>query len=72
MARKTVTIIALLDYANKMLRDSKPELIGQREGIAALLEAMLHETGNYGGFGYIHGWPNDDETRRVYYRKVGT
>ena len=51
---------------------------GARAGMAHLLEAVLHETGNYRGFGYLaapvdwrdptgrHAGPRD-ETRRWYY-----
>ena len=50
-----------------------------RMALASLLESVLHETGNYRGFGYQEGQvtrhadgPGDspditDETRRVYY-----
>lgn len=94
MARKTYGVKALVERVNTMLatpnstlwmkapgkdRDLTPEE-AFRMGMISVLESVLHETGNYKGFGYQTGvitWDVDvhppvpvsfsDETRRIYY-----
>jgi hypothetical protein len=62
MSRKTVEVNQVIAAANRMLEQSVPEYTAQREGIAALLERVLFDTGNY------HGYAVDaeDSTRRTY------
>ncbi len=57
--RQTIKVATVLEFANRRLKEpdghySNPEY---RRGIASLLEAVLHETGNYEGFQY-HEWTN--------------
>lgn len=93
VSRKTIDVDTVRDWVNTRLatpdstlymkapgkdRDMTPEE-AFRMGIASLLESILHNTGNYRGFGYQDGQitryaegPGDrpditDETRRVYY-----
>jgi hypothetical protein len=51
-ARKTVSIKALKDTVNSMLAQSTCEPL-IREGMIAVLESALHDTGNYNGFHYL-------------------
>lgn len=73
--RKTVDVSELRDKANEFLAYSDPEMVGMREGVAALLEYTLHSTGNYNGFSYLPTeWDGDlqrlrdgyDDSRRKY------
>lgn len=71
--RKTIDVVKVLTMANRRLfLDSPNSTTAEfRKGVASLLEAILHETDNYAGFGYqgtyVEG--KTDETRRSYYRK---
>jgi hypothetical protein len=51
-ARKTVEVEKLKRWINGRL-DSPTSSREQREELAHLLEHVLHETGNYRGFGYL-------------------
>lgn len=51
--RKTIDILMLRDMANDYIRNVKDDMVKEREGVAALLESALHETGNYKGFRYL-------------------
>jgi hypothetical protein len=63
MARKlkTITVDALRDYVNDMLRRSTttPDT---RQGMIDVLESMLHLTNNYAGYTYLqqHEVPNGE------------
>lgn len=50
--RTTVRVCDILELVNRRNRTGTqtPE---QREGANCLLESILHETGNYNGFGYL-------------------
>ena len=50
--RKTIRVSDLRLKANDMLSLSACSL-EKREGVIALLTSVLHETGNYRGFGYL-------------------
>jgi hypothetical protein len=76
---KTVSVLFLLERANKCLASNFAYGNGAtqmetsrayRAGIASFIELVLHESGNYAGFGYLGG-PYvagvTDDTRRVYY-----
>lgn len=52
MPRKTVAVARAITVANNMLRQSTTAPAGRR-GVIVLLETLLHETGNYRGFGYL-------------------
>ena len=79
-ARKAVDVSWLRDKINfglayrdrKLPADLTPEQ-AYRRGMASVLELVLHETGNYKGFGYLDiDFTVDpphipDESRRVYY-----
>lgn len=79
MGRKTIDVTRVLEMGNHYL--ASPDLgdadkfRNMRKGAASLLESVLHETGNYGGFQYLETYrPNDptfDDTRRRYYDKSG-
>lgn len=80
MARKTYEVEKLKGLVNRRLDalTTSPEV---RRELALLLETVLHETGNYQGFGYLpseraehppfhprttHLRPGYDDTRRSY------
>ena len=68
-ARKTVEVGLVLDAANAILRKSQDDAVSARHGVAALLEIVLMETGNYNGFAFTDGNNGrTDESRRQYYR----
>jgi hypothetical protein len=74
MARKTIEVEKVKAALNNYLSASPDDAVGQRIGIASALEHILHVTGNYHGFRYLHyvdsSRPNhrsDDETRRYYF-----
>lgn len=75
MSRKTIEIETLRKNANTFLADSADEMVGERRGIALLLERALFETMNYKGFVYLSSEWDDatdslrdgfDDTRRSY------
>jgi hypothetical protein len=53
MARKTINVATVKRLANTALADSRDKNVGERLGIASLLEQVLQETGNYNGFNYL-------------------
>lgn len=73
--RKTVSVSGLVARANRMLAVTPDDYVGERYGITAFLEAVLHDTDNYTGFGYLASERNPDgslidsydDTRRHYY-----
>lgn len=82
--RKTIEVKELVEFANKLLKDSKDSMKKERSGICTVIEHALHTTGNYHGFSYLPdqfeqttymGEPavrfikNHDETRRFYHFK---
>lgn len=65
--RKTCDVGSVLFHANYFLKNSKPEQVGERKGTIAMINGILHASGNYCGFGYLtEDWKND-ETRVRYY-----
>jgi acetylglutamate synthase len=52
MGRKTINVKALVDHANMMLKESVTDQ-GQRRGVQAMIEEVLHRSGNYKGFRYL-------------------
>lgn len=90
--RKTYPVDELRDRLNRMLETPESSLYLKcpgtdremtpaeafRMGMISIAETVLHETGNYRGFGYQSSvmketwddgkqWAITDETRRVYY-----
>lgn len=82
MARKTVEVSKLVQWANQHLKITDDWQKDQRWGVIGLVERALHETDNYKGFNYLsrefecgadgHRYLKDgyDDTRR-YYHYVG-
>lgn len=71
MARKTIEVGKILKMANTFLA-AKHTTDDEREGVCALLEAVLHESGNYEGFRYLDAKDYPDEivfagSRRFYF-----
>lgn len=52
-SRKTIAVEDLKATINDSLRDSVDRDQGGREALMNLLENILHDTGNYNGFGYL-------------------
>lgn len=84
--RKTVEVEKIRGWVNTLLSHEELHIVrsygdvtpeqAYRLSAASLLEAVLHETGNYAGFGYRLA-PGEqyqegvtDESRRVYYTKT--
>ena len=75
--RKTVQVADLKAHANHFLaledrdmQDGSPCINAQwRQGVCALIEKVLHDTGNYKGFNYHETYVEGvtDVTRRFYY-----
>lgn len=51
--RKTITVEAVKDLANNMLKFSDEDKAEGRVAVALLLERVLMNTGNYVGFTYL-------------------
>lgn len=70
MARKTIEVGKILRMANTFLAAQNTR-DDEREGVCALLEAVLFESGNYQGFRYLEGSDYPEETssgsRRFYF-----
>ena len=73
IARKTVEVGKVLKIANNFLA-AKHTNADEREAVAAMIEAVLFETGNYRGFAYLpkEDYANEpgfgaDGTRRCYF-----
>lgn len=74
MLRKTIDVAWIKERANTLFAQKYPPSDkyseefrnGQRAGVAQLLTAILHETGNYKGFNYLDG-SYEEETRVFYY-----
>jgi hypothetical protein len=77
MARKTVDVQSVKKYANMLLGLKGDEYTPEfRRAAIALVERVLHDTGNYRGFKYRYSeWDVErnqlknkyDDTRREYY-----
>jgi len=68
MSKKTVSVGRLLEKANNTLANSVPELVEYRKGIASFISDVLHETGNYKGFGYL---PSETNIHGGFYGESG-
>lgn len=79
MARKTADVDSIKASANKALNDPDTlrfqdehhgvsGAVAYREGIAAVLESVLFDTGNYAGFRWTDGeYGRDDHSKRFYF-----
>jgi hypothetical protein len=69
MARKTIEVDQVRDWANTFLAapnsvSSVADPVSQRMGVCALVEAVLHRSGNYCGFRYLTSEKHDDGSLR--------
>jgi hypothetical protein len=80
MARKTIDVEQVKDKANKALSDPDTQAnqvryqggegraVAYRQGVAAVLESVLMDTGNYKGFEFTDGNNGrTDMSKRRYY-----
>lgn len=59
MARKTISVLTILEKANKYLACDGPRPTPEhRLGAASLLERILMDSGNYAGYGYLAAHPD--------------
>jgi hypothetical protein len=78
-AKKTVNVRELVARANAALKATPDDWVGEREGISMFIQAILMDTDNYRGFGYLPSefdedgkladW-YDDSRRHYYYSEV--
>jgi hypothetical protein len=68
MGRKTIEVGKILNIANHFLA-AKNTKEDEREAVCAMLETILHETGNYMGYRYltIEGTTYVSDSSRRYY-----
>lgn len=52
--RKTIPVAKVKELVNNYLLNSADHNVGIRHGNALLLEQILHETGNYRGYGFLN------------------
>ena len=57
MTRKTIAVENIVNQVNTFLANSAEDMVGERNGAMMMLESILHNTGNYGGFRHLY----DDE-----------
>jgi len=66
MSRKTIPVLRLLEYGNKMLK--RTDEFATKEfkiGIICVIEHALHASGNYAGFMFLDN--NDSKTGTLGY-----
>ena len=69
MARKSIDILPLLEFANQNLeRQDEFATVGFKAGICNMLEKVLMETDNYAGFGFLDNNDSDTGTLGYYSR----
>ena len=69
MSRKTVPVLQLLEYANRMLMRSDQYATREYKlGIICMLEDILHSTDNYAGFMFLDNNDSDTGTLGYYSR----
>jgi hypothetical protein len=67
--RKTVNVLMLLQWANKNLaREDEFATVDFKSGICTMIEMVLHESGNYEGFGFQDNDDSDCGTLGYYSR----
>ena len=53
--RKTVDVRYLINYVNHQLsREDDEATLEFKQGLIAMIDAVLHDTGNYSGFCYVN------------------
>ena len=68
--KKTIKVQEMLDYANYQLgRTDEYATKEFKVGITAMIEQILHLTGNYRGFMFINNNDSDVDTLGYYSRK---
>jgi len=68
MKRKTVKVEDLVEKANKYLAiDGISQ--DEKRAVDCFINGILHETGNYRGFGYNFEWTGSDENRANEYNR---
>lgn len=62
--RSTIKVSDVVQRANRMLEVTPDDWVGERHGIAALLNWILMETDQYNGFNYLASefLPPDEQT----------
>jgi len=69
MARKTVNVLSLLEWANENLkRDEEFATVDCKSGICSMIEMVLHESDNYAGFMFHDNDDSDCGTLGYYSR----
>lgn len=77
-SRKTIKVSELVDMVNGICKDSAPEFVDVRQGALNVLEAVLHNSGNYHGYRFlrydetigkpgvqtVNGFPHPDFNKR--------
>ena len=67
--RKTVDVLMLLKWANKNLaREDEFATVDFKAGICSMIERVLHDTGNYEGFGFLDNSDRETGTLGYYSR----
>ena len=67
--RKPVDVLMLLKWANKNLaREDEFATVDFKSGICTMIEMVLHESGNYEGFGFQDNDDSDCGTLGYYSR----
>lgn len=71
VSRKTINVSTILKMANSFLA-AENTTADEREGVAALMEGILFETGNYAGYRYLDNYkdmtdPLGAGSRREYF-----
>lgn len=71
-SRKTFEVRKLVENINYRLKHSKCS-DAERMSMVSVLEFVLHETGNYAGYGHLSpaGTPDHNESRREYFLHRG-
>jgi hypothetical protein len=69
MIRKTIDVAFLKSKTNEFLHASADEMVGERVGMAALLESALFATNNYKGYQYLSSEFVTRSSGRVDFRK---
>ncbi len=69
MARKSIDVLPLLEFANHNLkRQDGFATVDFKAGMCSMIEMVLMETGNYKGFGFLDNNDSDTGTLGYYSR----
>jgi hypothetical protein len=64
--RKTISVDSIRERVNTRIAH-REGTADSRRALGALLESILHDSGNYKGFRYLDGFPCADESRVEYF-----